>query len=124
MFLVFVATSTCGSDARPSASIRTHYDRSISNLSELNAETDVEIPAKGRRQLQKGEEGDEVTVVDRCRAQQLSPGVARGIMVVLATGCAAHMPGSIVIPKRGGWYRLAPELGIFETMAVLLMVVQ
>lgn len=27
-------------------------------------------------------------------------------------------------PKRGGLYRLAPELGIFETMAVLLMVVQ
>jgi hypothetical protein len=121
-FLVFVAASTCEVNASPSPPLRGHHDRSISNLSELDVQTGVEIPADGRMNLRKREEDEEVTVVNRCRAQELSPGAALGIMVVLATGSAVHMPGSVVIPKRGCLYRLAPELGILEAMVVLWMV--
>lgn len=32
------------------------------------------------------------------------------------------MRGSTILPKAGGFYRLAPELGILEAMAVLILV--
>jgi hypothetical protein len=77
-----------------------------------------------RDDVSDGEDGsaEEVKVINRCRAQELSPGGALGIMIVLATGSAIHMPGSFILPKRRGFYRFAPELRIFESLAILLMV--
>ena len=60
-------------------------------------------------------EPQEPLIVDRCRAQELSPGGALAIPVVLATGSAVHMPGSLTIPRRSRLYRLVPELGLADT---------
>src|SRR4051794_4465194 len=108
LFLVFVGASTLWDQSlsTPSPPVHRHDGTDISNLTELNVQTGLEIPAHGRLELEKKEESREVMIIDRCRAQELSPGAALGIMVVLATACAVHMPGSMVIPKRGGLYRL------------------
>jgi hypothetical protein len=99
LLLVFVAASTSGINTGPSPPLRSYDDRSISKLGELNVQSGVEIPAKGRLGERKRDEDEDVTVVNRCPAEELSPGAALEIMVALATGCAVHMPGSIVIPK-------------------------
>jgi len=64
---------------------------------------------------------EDVVVVHRCRAEELSPGAALGIVIVLATGSVLHMPGSLLNGK-SSLYRLAPELGIFELIQLLLYV--
>lgn len=91
----------------------------------LKEGNDAEHSVSEEKRWQKRDNEDQkedVEIVNRCRAQELSPGGALGIMVVLATGSAIHMRGSIIFPRRGGFYRFAPELGIFEAMVILLTV--
>ena len=67
-------------------------------------------------------EPQEPLIIDRCRAQELSPGGALAILVVLATGSAVHMPGSLTIPRRSRLYRLVPELGLADTFNTVYLV--
>ncbi|PGH19182.1 hypothetical protein AJ80_04151 [Polytolypa hystricis UAMH7299] len=62
--------------------------------------------------------------ITRCRAEELSQGEALWILLVLAVACVVHIPGSVTILGHKGLYRLAPELGIVETAAVLVLVVR
>jgi hypothetical protein len=81
-----------------------------------------EFTKTGILQEKREEAEKEVKIIKRCRAQELSPGSALGIMIVLATGSAIHMRGSAIFKRAGGLYRIAPEFGILEAMTVLLLV--
>ena len=80
---------------------------------------DVEAPSYELLARRTETKNKQPTVVQRCLAQELSPGTALAWIIVLATGCVVHMPGAFLISKRGGLYRLAPELGIFEALLAL-----
>lgn len=71
-----------------------------------------------------GPEGEtaEPAVVHRCRAEEFSPGTALNVIILLATACVIHMPGSLVAPRSARLYRLAPELGIWDAMSLLFLV--
>lgn len=86
---------------------------------ELNTEVGPGIPLSPR--AGPANQTEEPLVVHRCRAEEYTPGTALNVIVLLAMACAVHMPGSLTAPRKAGLYRLAPELGIWDAMLLLLL---
>jgi len=63
-------------------------------------------------------------IIHRCRAEELSPGSALAILIVLATASATHMPGSLIVPWRLRLYRLSPEIGLTDIAMTILLILQ
>ena len=64
----------------------------------------------------------EISVIVRCRAEELSQLEAIWIILVLGASCAVHLPGSLILPLHNGFYRLAPEIGVMDSFGVIIMV--
>jgi hypothetical protein len=109
LFIIFLGTA---SSLGNSISSRYPSDRSTVTTSSV-------FPG---RSVDDGEsKKEDETIVRRCRAQELSPGAALGIMVVLATGSVVHMPGCF-LASPSNLYRLAPELALLELIPLLLLI--
>ncbi|KAF2811713.1 uncharacterized protein BDZ99DRAFT_461709 [Mytilinidion resinicola] len=62
--------------------------------------------------------------VQRCHAQELSQGNALWMLLILGVGCVVHMPGSLTWLGHKGLYRLVPEFGIMEAVALFILVLK
>ncbi|KAF2491313.1 hypothetical protein BU16DRAFT_529863 [Lophium mytilinum] len=62
--------------------------------------------------------------VQRCHAQELSQGNALWMLLILGVGCVVHMPGSVTWLGHKGLYRLVPEFGILEAVALFTLVLR
>src|SRR6266536_3626085 len=98
LIVMLFASSTCAIYTDHSTTLQNNLDRVIPYPRELNPGPGF-IPS-----TKESKEDAEAPIITRCRAQELSPGAALAVMVVLATGCAIHMPGSLLISRRGGLY--------------------
>ena len=54
-------------------------------------------------------------------ANLISPGFALWLVLAPAVACAVQLPGSILFHGRSNFYRLAPEMGMADCLATLIL---
>jgi hypothetical protein len=60
--------------------------------------------------------------IDNCGPPNLiSPGFALWLVLVPAVACVVQLPGSVFLYRRSNFYRFAPEFGLADCLATLMI---
>src|SRR5579862_1651439 len=61
-------------------------------------------------------------IVDNCGPPNtISSGYALWLVLIPAVGCVVQLPGSVFLHKRSNFYRFAPEIGIADALASVVL---
>ncbi|KAK6537093.1 hypothetical protein TWF694_011293 [Orbilia ellipsospora] len=67
----------------------------------------------------------EPIIIEQCGPSNLiSAGYALWLVLIPAVACISQLPGSTFLSERSNFYRFSPELGIVETLNIIVLVIK